>query len=114
MDSKIIKVSDEDGLSQDYKNSLAHFDSMTVYKEGKHEVPMLWQEEKRSFPKNWNVALNRLNMLEQQLKRDLDLRKKYEDTICTYIENSYASKLRREKACSVGKDMVSTTPSYVW
>ena len=59
---------------------------MTVYKEGKYEVPMLWQEEKRSFPNNYNVALERFNMLKQKLKRDLDLRKKYEDSINTYIK----------------------------
>ena len=42
----MIKVSDEEGLSQDDKNCLAHLDPMTVYNEGKYEVPMLWQEEK--------------------------------------------------------------------
>ena len=47
MDSEIIKVSDENGLSQDDKMCLAGLDSMTVYKEGKYEVRMLWQEEKR-------------------------------------------------------------------
>ena len=52
MDSEITKVSDEDGLFQDNKNCLVHLDSMTVYKEGKYEVPMLWQEEKRSFSNN--------------------------------------------------------------
>ena len=49
MDSDIIKVSDEERLSQDGKNCLAHLESMTVYKEGKYEVPMLWQEDKGSF-----------------------------------------------------------------
>ena len=64
MDSEIIKASDEDGLSQNDKNCLAHLDSMTVYKEGKYEVPMLWQEEK-IFPNNYNAALKRFNMLKQ-------------------------------------------------
>ena len=41
MDSQIIKFSDEEGLSQDDKNCLARLDTMTVYKEGKYEVPML-------------------------------------------------------------------------
>ena len=49
MDLKIIKVSDEDGLSQADKTCLARFDSITVYKEGKYETPMLWQEEKNHF-----------------------------------------------------------------
>ena len=57
MDSEIIKVSDEDGLYEDHKNCLAHLDSMTVYKEGKYKVPMLWQEEKRSFPSNYDAGL---------------------------------------------------------
>ena len=57
MDSEIIKVSDEEGLSQDDKNCLAYLDPMTVHKEGKYEVPMLWQEERGSFPNNYNIAL---------------------------------------------------------
>ena len=41
MDSEVIKVSDENGLSQDDKNCLARLDSMTLCEEGKYEVPML-------------------------------------------------------------------------
>ena len=41
MDSKIFKVSDEDRLSRDYKNCLTCLNLMTVYKEGKYDVPML-------------------------------------------------------------------------
>ena len=44
-ESEIIKVSDKDKLFQDDKNWFAHLDSMAVYKEGKYEVPMLWQED---------------------------------------------------------------------
>ena len=99
MDSEIIKVSDEEGLSQDHKNCLACLESMTVYKEGKYKVPMLWQEDKGSFPNNYNMALKRFNMLKQLLKRDPDLRKKYEDTIITYIQKGYAKKLSKEEAC---------------
>ena len=43
MDSEIIKVADEDGLSQDDKNCLARLNSMKVYKERKYEFLMLWQ-----------------------------------------------------------------------
>ena len=103
MDSEIIKVSDEEGLSQDDKNCLARLDSMTVYKEGKYEVPMLWQEEKGSFPNNYNIALKRFNMLKQRLKRDPDLRKKYEDTINTYIKKGYAKKLNKKESCKVSE-----------
>ena len=39
---------------------------------------MLWQEEKRSFTNNYNVALKGFNMLKQRLKRGPHLRKKYE------------------------------------
>ena len=76
---------------------------MTVYKEGKYEVPMLWQDEKGSFPNNYNIALKRSNMLKQRLKRDPDLRKKYEDTINTYIKKGYAKKLSKEEACEVSE-----------
>ena len=103
MYSENIKVSDEDGLSQDDKNCLARLDLMTVYKEGKYEVPMLWQEEKSSFPNNYNLAFKRFNILKQQLKTDPDLRKKYKDTINTYIEKGYAKKRNREEACKVSE-----------
>ena len=103
MDSEIIKVSDEEGLSQDDKNCLACLESMTVYKEGKYEVPMLWQEDKGSFPNNHNMALKRFNMLKQRLKRDPDLRKKYEDTIINYILKGYAKKLSKKEACKASE-----------
>ena len=41
MDLEIIKVSDEDGKSQDDKNFLSRLDSIPVYKEAKYEVPVL-------------------------------------------------------------------------
>ena len=103
MDSEIIKVSDEGGLSQDDKNCLARLESMTVYKEGKYEVPILWQEDKGSFPNNYNMALKRINMLKQRLKRDPDLRKKCEDTIITYIQKDYAKKLSKGEGCKVSE-----------
>ena len=82
---------------------LAHLNSMAVYKEGKYEVHMLWQEEKRSFPNNFSVALKRFNTLKQRLERDPDLRKKYEDTVNTYIEKSYTKKLSRKQACATSE-----------
>ena len=56
---------------------------------------------KKIISKQFNVGLKRFNVLKQQLKRDLDLRKKYEDTINTYIEKGYAKKLSIEEACKV-------------
>ena len=64
---------------------------------------MLWKEDKGSFPNNYNMALKRFNMLKQRLKRDPDLRKKYEDTIITYIQKGYAKKLSKEEACKVSE-----------
>ena len=60
-----------------------------------------WQEKIWSFPNNYNVALKKLNMLKQQLKRDPVLRKKYEDIINTNIEKGYTKKLSREEWCKV-------------
>ena len=37
------------------------------------------------------------------MKRDPDLRKKYEDTINTYIKKGYAKKLSKEQACKVSE-----------
>ena len=96
MVSEIIKVSDEDGLSQDDKNCLACLDSMKVHKEGKYEFLMLWQDKNRSFPNNYNVGLKQFSVLMQQLKRDPDLRNKYKDIINTFIEKSYAKACSRE------------------
>ena len=64
---------------------------------------MLWQEEKRSFPNNFSVALKRFNTRKQRLERDPDLRKKYEDTVNTYIEKSYTKKLSRKQACATSE-----------
>ena len=77
--------------------------SLIVYKKGKYEVPMLQQEEKRPLPNSYSVALKRFNMPKQQLKGDPDLRKKYADTINTYIEKGFVKKLNREEACKVAE-----------
>lgn len=45
-DSEIMRVSDENGLSQYDKNCLTHLDSVARYNIGKCEVPILRQEEK--------------------------------------------------------------------
>ena len=50
---------------------------------------MLWQEEKRSFPNNFNVALKISNMLEQRLKKDPGLRKRYRLAFSADIEARY-------------------------
>ena len=42
-------------------------------------------------------------MLKQLLKRDPDFRKKYKDTINTYIKKGYAKKLIREEVCKVSE-----------
>ena len=100
MDSEMIKVSDEDGLSQDNKDCFVCLDSMTVYKEGKYEVSVLWQEEKRSFPNNYSVALKEV----QYAKATSEERSRLEkDTTDTYIEKGYAKKLSREEACKVSE-----------
>ena len=69
---------------------------MTVYKEGKYEVPIL-----SSFPNNCNVALKRFIRLKQQLKIDPDLRENYKDTINTYNKKVYAKKFSTEGACKM-------------
>ena len=81
---------------------------MTVYKEGKYEVPILI-----SCPNNCNVALKRFIRLKEQLKVDPDLRENYKDTINTYNKKVYAKKFSTEGAQNVGKDMVSTTQSCI-
>ena len=96
MDWEIIKVADEDGLSQDDKNCLARLNSMKVYKERKYEFLMLWQDKNRSFPNNYNVGLKQFSVLKQQLKRDPDLRNKYKNIINTFSEKSYAKAFSRE------------------
>ena len=49
MDSKIIKVSDEGGLSQDDKNCLAGLDSVTVYTERNMKFLCYGKEKKDHF-----------------------------------------------------------------
>ena len=55
--------------------------------------PNLKKKKRGSFPNNYNI----------QLKRNPDLRKKYEDTINTYIKKGYAKKLSKEEACKVSE-----------
>ena len=57
MDSEIIKVSDEERLSQNDKNYLTHLDSMKMCEQGKYEVFILWQKEKRSFQDSQKITM---------------------------------------------------------
>ena len=71
---------------------------MTVYQEGKYEVPIL-----SSFPNNYNVVLKKFIRLKQQLKIDSDVIEKYKDTINTYNKKVYAKKFSTEGACKMSE-----------
>ena len=58
---------------------------------------MLWQEEIRSLQKDYNVALTKFNVLKERLKRNPDLRKKFEDIINNYLKKGYTKNLSKEE-----------------
>ena len=62
---------------------------------------MLWQEEIRSLQNNYNVALTKFNVLKERLKRNPDLRKKFEDITNDYLEKGYTKNLSKEEWCKV-------------
>jgi len=59
-------------------------------KDGHYELALPWKPGMPSLPNNKPLADRRLSYLQQRLKKDGELRKKYVETVEGYIEKGYA------------------------
>ena len=93
LDSKMEQHHNEVGLSQQDKECMKKLETNTKLVDGKYEVPMLWINDDVKLPNNYHMALRRFKLLKNRLKRDTELREKYEKTMQVYIDKGYARKM---------------------
>lgn len=59
--------------------------------DGRFETALLWKEDKKEIPNNYEDAYKRLKSLEKKLDRDRDLKIKYEERINNLFASGYAA-----------------------
>ena len=68
----------------------------TKFTNGKYEVPMLWKESCEELPDNYQIALQRLKLLQRRFKRNDKLFRMCKKAIDTYVTQGYTRKMTEE------------------
>jgi hypothetical protein len=70
-------------------------DETTTHDGERYKVGLLWSQDDATLPNNYGSALGQLKSLEQRLRKDPALEKKYVQTISTDLEKGYIRKISR-------------------
>ena len=85
----------------------------TVCKEklGYYSVGLLWKNQNTKLRYNREIAVSRLKSLGNKFKKEQEFFKKYQQTIESYLKNSYATKLNT-KLYNENNDLVNYIPHH--
>ena len=61
--------------------------------DGHYQLSLPWKYEIPSLPNNRAMAVKRLDLLKRRLEKDVDLKRKYEETVEEYISLGHAQKI---------------------
>ncbi|XP_043228643.1 uncharacterized protein LOC122384898 [Amphibalanus amphitrite] len=89
--SKVKPTSHED------QRALKILEETVELVDGRLEAPLLWKDDDVSLPDNRLGALRRLERTEKSLHRSPETRKKYQETIESYVQLGHARKLEESE-----------------
>ena len=61
--------------------------------DGHYQLSLPWKYEKPSLPNNRAMALKRLDLLKRCFQKDVDLKRKYKETVEEYISLGHVQKI---------------------
>lgn len=86
-------ASDQKALSIEDKEALATVSDQTRWVDGRFEIPLPWRKGTDHLPDNRLLAQRRLESLKARLNRDVDLRRRYAETMQRNIDLGYCEKV---------------------
>ena len=86
-------VSSKEMMSIEDRRALAIMESTVQVVDGHYQLSLSWKYENPSLPNNRAMALKRLDLLKRRLEKDVDLKRKYKETVEEYISLGHAQKI---------------------
>ena len=80
-------------MSIEDRRALAIMESMVQVIDGHYQLSLPWKYENPSLPNNRAMAVKRLDLLKRRLEKDVDLKRKYKETVEEYIFLGHAQKI---------------------
>ena len=80
-------------LTKNQKRAVKILENTYEFIKGKYQVALLWKKDNLVLPYNRNLALKRLENLENKFSKDQLLAKRYSETINSYISKGYPTKI---------------------
>ena len=78
--------------------ALEKVSSSVRYNNGRYSVPVPWKKQRPQLPSNRQMAESRLLSTERNLKKKEFVEKEYQNTIETYVQKAYLSKVPETEA----------------
>ena len=79
--------------SEEEQRAIKTLEQTTRFNGERYEVGLLWREDEVKLPNNFYSALGQLKSLERRLQKDETLKKRYQETIDTYVNAGYVRKV---------------------
>ena len=86
-------VSSKKMLSIEDRRALAIMESTVQIVDGHYQLSLPWKYDNPSLPNNRAMVVKRLDLLKRRLEKDVDLKRKYKETVEEYISLGHAQKI---------------------
>ena len=80
-DFRETTVSSKEMMSSEDRRALAIMESTVQIVDGHYQLSLPWKYENPNLPNNRAMALKRLDLLKRRLEKDVDLKRKYKETV---------------------------------
>ena len=88
-----MTVSSKEMMSTEGRRALAIMESTVQMVDGHNQLSLPWKYESPSLPNNRAMAMKRLDLLKRRLEKDVDLKRKYKETVEEYISLGHVQKI---------------------
>ena len=86
-------LSSKEMMSIEERRALAIMESMVQMVDGHYQLSLPWKYENPCLPNKRGMAVKRLDLLKRCLEKDVDLKRKYKETVEEYTSLGHAQKI---------------------